>query len=56
MAAAASVASVSGRSDEAAEHAAQSDHDLALRSQLNFAVQEDSHEEYSFEGIPATPR
>jgi len=42
-------------SDEAAEHAAQSDHDLALRSQLNFAVQEDSHEEYSFEGIPANP-
>ena len=34
-----------------AEAAAQSDHDLALRSQLNFILDEDSHEEYSFEGV-----
>ena len=42
-------------SEHEAEAAAQSDHDLALRSQLNIAVDEDSHEEYSFEGVPASP-
>jgi len=40
---------------EDAEHAAQTDHDLAMRSQLNIVIDEDSHEEYSFEGIPANP-
>jgi quinol monooxygenase YgiN len=39
--------------EHAAEAAAQSDHDLALRSQLNMVVDEDTHEEYSFEGIRA---
>lgn len=41
--------------DEDAIHAAQHDHDMALRSQLNMAIEEGSHEELSFEGIPATP-
>jgi hypothetical protein len=36
-----------------AERAAQTDHDLALRSELNMLVAEDSHEEYSFEGVRA---
>ncbi|MGE0228518.1 MAG: antibiotic biosynthesis monooxygenase [Dehalococcoidia bacterium] len=37
---------------EDAEHAATTDHDLALRSQLNLLVEDTSHEEYSFEGLP----
>jgi hypothetical protein len=40
-------------SEEDAERAANTDHDLALRSELNMVVDEDSHEEYSFEGVPA---
>jgi heme-degrading monooxygenase HmoA len=36
-----------------AERAAHSDHDLAMRSELNMVVDEDSHEEYSFEGVRA---
>lgn len=39
--------------EHAAERAAQTDHDLALRSELNMIVDDDEHEEYSFEGIRA---
>jgi len=40
---------------EDAEHAATTDHDLALRSQLNLMIEDESHEEYSFDGIPTNP-
>lgn len=36
--------------EDAAEHAAQGDHDLALRSELMAMVDEGSHEELSFAG------
>jgi hypothetical protein len=39
--------------EDDAERAAQSQHDLALRSELNIVIEEDSHEEYSFNGVPA---
>ncbi|MBM4414678.1 MAG: hypothetical protein FJ035_00055 [Chloroflexi bacterium] len=38
------------RSEEDANKAAQSEHDLALRSELNGLVEQGSHEEFSFEG------
>lgn len=41
---------------ESAEHAATTDHDMALRAQLNMAVQDGSHEELSFEGTEAPKR
>jgi hypothetical protein len=37
--------------EEDAEHAAQTDHDLALRSQLNMSVVE--HEEHAYDGVEA---
>lgn len=37
-------------SEEDAERAAQTQHDLALRARLNSLVEEDTHQEYSFEG------
>ena len=39
------------QSHEDAEHAAQTDHDLALRSQLNAAVLD--HEEHAYNGVEA---
>ena len=42
-------------SDEVAHHAAQHERDMALMSQLRMFIEEDSHEEFSFEGIPAHP-
>jgi hypothetical protein len=36
-----------------AERAAQTDHDLALRSEVNMLVDEGTHEELSFEGVRA---
>lgn len=42
------------QSEDDAERAAQSEHDLALRSELNAVIDDGSHEEYSFEGTPAT--
>ena len=41
--------------DEDAIHAAQNDHDMALRSQLNMLIEEGSHEELSFEGLRVDP-
>lgn len=38
---------------EDAERAAQTEHDLALRSQLNMSVVE--HTEYTFQGVEAPP-
>ena len=38
-------------SEEHAEHAAQAEHDLALRSELNRLIIPESHEELSFEGL-----
>jgi quinol monooxygenase YgiN len=38
-------------SEAHAEHAAQAEHDLALRSELNGLIIPDSHEELSFEGL-----
>ena len=40
-------------SAESADHAAQADFDLALRSQMNMSVAE--HVEYSFHGTPPAP-
>ncbi|MFA7296461.1 MAG: hypothetical protein WC211_04640 [Dehalococcoidia bacterium] len=40
-------------SAEQADHAAQADFDLALRSQMNMSLEE--HVEYSFHGTPPTP-
>jgi quinol monooxygenase YgiN len=37
-------------SEQDANHAAQTPHDLALRSELNLVVAEGGHQEYSFEG------
>lgn len=37
---------------DAAEHAAQAEHSMALRSELFRIVEEDSHFEFSFEGTP----
>lgn len=37
-------------SEQDAAHAAQTPHDLALRSELNLVIAEGSHQEYSFEG------
>jgi quinol monooxygenase YgiN len=37
-------------SEQDAARAAQTPHDLALRSELNLTVEEGSHQEYSFEG------
>ncbi len=39
--------------EEDAQHAAQTEHDLALRSQLNMSVAE--HTEYSFHGVESPP-
>jgi len=41
--------------EAAADHAAQTDHVLAIRSQLNQVVEEGSHEERAFQGteVPA---
>jgi len=39
--------------EDDAEQAAQTEHDLALRAKLNALVDEASHEEYSFEGTAA---
>lgn len=38
--------------EDAAEHAAQAEHSLALRSELARIVVEDSHSELTFEGTP----
>ena len=38
--------------EDSAEHAAQAEHSMALRSELTRAVVEDSHYEFSFEGTP----
>ncbi|MEX2374124.1 MAG: hypothetical protein WD942_00875 [Dehalococcoidia bacterium] len=38
--------------EEAAEHAAQAEHSMALRSELTRVVEEDSHYEFTFEGTP----
>ena len=38
--------------EDAAEHAAQAEHSMALRSELTRAVEEDSHYEFTFEGTP----
>ncbi len=35
----------------AAERAAGTDHDLAMRSEVNMAVEDGSHEELAFEGV-----
>jgi heme-degrading monooxygenase HmoA len=43
-------------SEEDAEHAAQREHDLALRAELNRAIIPESHEELSFEGTPSALR
>lgn len=37
----------------AAERAAGTDHDLALRSEVNMVVEDGSHEELAFEGVQA---
>jgi heme-degrading monooxygenase HmoA len=37
-------------SESAADHSAQTDHVLAIRSRLNPAVEEGSHQEHAFEG------
>jgi quinol monooxygenase YgiN len=42
-------------SDSAADAAAQSDHVLAVRSQLNADVIAGSHEEHAFEGVRFAP-
>ena len=39
-------------SEDAAEHAAQAEHSMALRSELSRIVAEDSHFEFTFEGTP----
>ena len=39
-------------SEDAAEHAAQAEHSMALRSELTRVVEEDSHYEFTFEGTP----
>jgi len=39
-------------SEDDAEHAAQTEHSMALRSELARIVEEDSHYEFSFEGSP----
>ena len=39
--------------EEDAEHAAQTEHDMAIRSQLNMAVVD--HTEYSFRGFATSP-
>jgi heme-degrading monooxygenase HmoA len=39
-------------SEDAAEHAAQTEHSMALRSELSRIVAEDSHFEFTFEGTP----
>lgn len=41
------------QTEDDAERAAQTEHDLALRAELNALVDEASHEEYSFDGTPA---
>ena len=41
--------------DSHAHHAAQDEHEMALRSQLNQVIEDGSHEELSFHGIPAAP-
>lgn len=42
-------------SETAAEHSAQSNHVLALRSRLNPVVEEGSHEEHAFDGTRFVP-
>ncbi|MCK9493905.1 MAG: hypothetical protein M0R75_00225 [Dehalococcoidia bacterium] len=37
---------------DAAEHAAQAEHSMALRSDLGRLVEEETHYEFSFEGTP----
>jgi len=39
-------------SEDAAEHAAQTEHSMAMRSDLTRIVEEDSHYEFTFEGTP----
>ncbi len=39
-------------SEDAAERAAQTEHSMALRSELARIVEEDTHYEFSFEGSP----